>query len=1141
MNRCNVKQTYQMYNFYKQKTVLKKDCITKLLSPKIQKSLIVFGIILLAGINSLAQTITLAESNASLISVLDKIRNQCDYDYFITKELTEKAEPVTVNVKKRDLHLVLKEIFDEQPLSFSVKEKTIIVSDKGLSSPNKLPTSLNEVRGRVIDESGGALPGASVRVKNNLNIGTSTNGEGKFFLRIEEGAVLQISYAGYVSQDIEANGEKEIIVKLQPLNTELQEVVVVGYGSQKKASITGSVASIQAKELVKVKAPNVTHMLAGRLPGLRAVQRTSSPGEDNASVDIRGYGSMLVIVDGVQRSYAQLDPNDIESISILKDAAAAVYGFKGSNGVLIVTTKKGIKAAPKLEYTGFYGLQEVTRYPDLMNAFEYAALYNEATINVNPWNGVAPYTTEQLESYRNGSIGTNWWDEMVRKISPQSQHNLSVTGGTDKVTYYTSVGYMDQGGILKSGDWNFKRYNVRSNINVEVAKGLTADFKLAGRFDTRERPDQADELFARAQQAVPTFPIYANNNPDYWQVLGNLPNPIHTSYIDYNGYEDRIRREFNSSLTLNWKLPWVEGLQASALMAYDFRNSEWKSWRKDLTEYNYNTSADQYVPTAMRSKSWLDSKVNTYNRPNYQYSLNYNHTFASKHNVSGMLLYEMFNDRTTEVSGTKEFTLGLIPDLNYGDKENQTNSGFATETANAGLVGRFNYAYDSRYLMELTFRYDGSYKFRNDSRWGFFPGISAGWRISEEPFFKKLTTVMDNLKIRGSYAKVGDEGDFSAFQYLDGYNFSGSYVMGDQGLSLGLVSRGMANPWLTWYESKIMNFGFEASFMKGLLSTEFDWFRRNRSGLPATRQGVLPTTFGESMPQENLNSDTNTGFELSIGHRHNIGKLQYNVSANFSTTRISNSYIERAASNNMYDNWRNNSNERYKDIRWGREVIGQFTSYEDILNSAIQDNNGNKSLLPGDLKFQDFNGDGVIDNSDIQPLGHGSTPRMYYGLNLGANYMGFDLTVFLQGAAGHDIYISGDVLDPFIQQGLGNGFAIMTDRWHREDPTDPYSTWIPGTMPAARTTGLADNRSDNSWSLHTADYLRLKTLELGYTTPAIRTLGVSKIRVYANCNNLLTFTKRDGLMEYVDPESDQSRLRYYPQMKTFNFGVNITF
>lgn len=1028
-------------------------------------------------------------------------------------------------------------------VSFSLlSHADVYATTNTVKETRQAPSSEVKVEGVIKDAAGETIIGATIKVKETGK-GTISDIDGNFSIQAPANGTLVISYVGFNTIEEKINGRNFIDLVMKEDDKILDEVVVVGYGVQKKASITGSVAAIKSDELLDVKTPNVTNMLAGRLPGLRAAQRSGTPGDDAASVDIRGYGNMLVIVDGIERDYAQLDANDIESISILKDAAAAVYGFKGSNGVLLVTTKTGGKQKAKLEYNGYIGFQNVTRYPKMMGAYDYASLYNEAIMNVNPLNGIPAYTDEQLEMYRNGTLGTNWWDEMVKSASPQTSHNINIKGGSDKVTYYISGGLMSQEGILKSDDWNYKRYNVRSNLNIELTKGFNIDLKLAGRYDKRKQPDQAGELFRTAQMAVPTYSVYANNNPEYWQAMGDRPNPVHASYSNNAGYQNRSRREFNSSITFSWDIPWIDGLLAKAMIGYDYKNTEWKNWRKELAEYSFDAVNDEYIKKTIRDKASLESKIENYYKPTYQYSLNYNKTFATKHDVGAMLLFEMNNDKTTWLSGYKQYGIGLIPDLDYGDKTNQTTSGNTGETAHAGLVGRFNYAYSSKYLAELSFRYDGSYKFRRSDRWGFFPGVSLGWRISEEGFFKNQMPDIDNFKIRASYAKVGDEGDFSAYQYLSGYQYDGGYVMGSDGLNLGMSPRGMANPWLTWYESKIMNAGFEGSFKKGLISVEFDWFRRKRTGLPATRNGSLPTTFGESMPQENLNSDINTGFEFSLGHLHQLGDFKYSVSGNFSVVRIKNDYIERAASLNLYDNWRNNNNDRYKDVRWGKKAVGQFSSFEEILNAPIQDGNGNKSLLPGDLRFQDFNGDGIIDDNDVQPIGHGSTPRMYYGFNFGGEYKGFDLTVFFQGAAGHDIYLSGDILDPFIQQGLGNGLEIMTDRWHRENPQDPYSKWIEGTMPAARTTGFSDNRSDNSWSLHKADYLRLKTLEFGYTLPKTLTgkYSIDKVRVYMNCNNLLTFTSRKGLMKNVDPESDQNMLRYYPQVKTFNFGLNVTF
>lgn len=999
------------------------------------------------------------------------------------------------------------------------------------------------IKGTVKDANGEPIIGATVRIKGVSDKGTVSDIDGNFTLEAGLDDELSVSYIGYQTKIVRINNRATLNIVLTENSSTLSDIVVVGYGIQKKASVTGSVASITSDQLNEVKAPNVTNMLAGRLPGLRAVQRSGAPGDDAATVDIRGYGNMLVIVDGVERDYSQLDPNDIASISILKDAAAAVYGFKGSNGVLLVTTKQGKAQKVKIDYNGYFGLQSVTRYPKMMNAYEYATLYNEAVYNSNPWTASKVYSNSQLEKFRNGTSGTDWWSQTMRNSAPQTSHNLSLTGGTDRVNYYLSAGYLGQQGLLRSGDWNYRRYNVRSNISVNAAKGLKIDLQLAGLYDDREKPYNADNLFRSAQMAIPTYSVFANDNSDYWGAVGDMANPVHLSYSKYSGYDNRYRHEFNSSLSVTWDIPWISGLSAKAMMAYDYSNTEWKTWRRELVEYTYDSSNNTYTGSTVNT-AHLESKQENYNKPTYQISLNYNTTFLKRNKIGAMLLWEMYNDKDSWVSGDRDFSLGLIPELNYGNTTNQSATGNTSKTAHAGLVGKLNYDYDSRYLMEFDCRYDGTYKFQRGSRWGFFPGISVGWRMSEENFMKNAFPLLDNLKLRASYAKVGDEGDFSAFQYLEGYTSNGTYILGSGGVTTGMTSTGMANTWLTWYESKIMNLGFDFSYDKGLISLQFDWFRRHRTGLPATREGSLPTTFGESMPEENLNSDINTGYELVIGHKGNIGKFKYDLSANFSTTTIKYDHVETAASANKYENWRNNTNNRNENIQWGLKVIGQFTSYADILSSPIQDDNGNKTLLPGDLKFEDYNGDGIINDEDEQPIGRGTTPTKYYGLNINGEYSGFDMTVFLQGASGDNVFISGDILDTFIQQGLGNGLEIMTNRWHRADPTDPYSEWIPGIMPAARVSGSSYNRSSNSWSLHDASYIRLKTLELGYTLPAklIKTLPLERVRFFVNGYNLLTFTKdHSGLMKYIDPENSTSNLRYYPQMKTYNFGVNITF
>ena len=599
----------------------------------------------------------------------------------------------------------------------------------------------------------------------------------------------------------------------------------------------------------------------------------------------------------------------------------------------------------------------------------------------------------------------------------------------------------------------------------------------------------------------------------------------------------------------------MKGLSAKALFSYDYNNKYSRKWYKEYYEYTYDAVNDVYNASGSHTISELTTQNDNYFRPNGQISLNYKNTFG-KHDIGALVLWEFYNDRTDILKAYRQFTVGALDQIDAGDKTNMDNGGTARVSAHAGLVGRLNYAYDNKYLAELSFRYDGSYKFAPDNRWGFFPAVSLGWRVSEEAFFKEALPMVDNFKIRGSFGKVGDEGvtgytdkdeedgKYRAYQYLMGYRYpSGNYVLGTGGLTNGAKDRGMPNLALTWYESKTTNVGFEASVLSGLINVEFDYFVRKRSGLLTKRQLTLPTTFGQELPVENLNSDRNQGFEIVLGHRHKIGDFTYDVKGNFSTTRIYNEHVERAASANMYDDWRNNNNDRYKDIQWGKVCIGQFQSYEEILNSPIQDNNGNKSLMPGDLKFQDWNNDGIIEGKDDQPIGHGNTPRLYYGLNLYGEYKGFDLTLFFQGAAGHEVFTTGDFMAPFIQQGLGNGITLNLDRWHREDPSDMSSEWIPGYMPALRPTGFSANSGTNTWTRQKANYLRLKTIELGYTFPKkwMQRAGIENLRIYVNSFNTATITSREGIMKYMDPENKDGMFRYYPQMKTFNFGVNLTF
>lgn len=1087
-----------------------------------------------------AQSITLKKSDITVKQAMDELKNESGYSFVFSSVDIDTQKKISVWIENKNVEEAIKQILQGQEVSFEVKGKNIILK-KATASKKAQPEQKSKVTGVVLDAHGEPIIGANVVEKGTTN-GTITDLDGHYSLEVSSSrSILHISYIGYNTQDVSVAGKSELTTSLLEDSQTLEEVVVVGYGVQKRASITGSVASLQAKDIATVKTANVTNALAGKLPGLRAVQRSGAPGDDAASVDIRGFGNALVIVDGIERDFTQLDANDIESISILKDASAAVYGFKGANGVILVTTKKGELSKPKISYSGYVGFQTETRFPELFNSYEYASSYNEAQLNV----GVrAPYSQEELEKYKAGDDpnypDNNWWELMTRDFAPQMYHNLSVSGGAEKVKYYFSIGYTSQEGIWASKEENFRKYNVRSNIDAEITKGLTVALQLSGRLDTRDKPYDAGR-FHTYFKVHPNVPIYANNNPDYYQSIGDNVNPIQGLYSDEMGYDKRDRREFNGSVALNWAIPWVKGLTAKALLAYDYNNLFSKQWAKEYSAYEYDVVKDSYTKYSRKLLSELDSKAENSFSPTQQYSLSYQNSFGN-HDLGGLLLWEMKNYRQDWISAYRQFYISAIDQMDAGDNVNKNNKGNQKQYSHEGLVGRLNYAYASKYLAELSFRYDGSYKFAKGKRWGFFPAVSLGWRISEEAFFKEKLPFIENLKIRGSYGKIGDEGDFAAFQYLTGYKYpEGNYILGSGGVLNGVEDKGLPNLNLTWYESTTANIGFDAQALKGLVSVEFDYFERRRNGLLANRALTLPTSFGKSLPEENLNSDQTRGFEIVLGHRHTIGKVAYSINANFTTTRVLNRYVERAASGNMYENWRNNTNDRYKSMTWGYEATGQFQSFEEILNSPIQDENGNKSLLPGDIRYKDINGDGIISNLDEKPIGHGSDPSMYYGLNLTAEWNGFDFTAFFQGAAGHEIVSIETWTDPFIQKGLGNGVVFWLDRWHRENPEDMSSSWVPGYMPAIRPSGFALNDKTSSWSVLKQNYVRLKTIELGYSLPKslLKKIGVESVRIYVNSYNPLTITK-GRRMKYMDPENSDVYIKAYPPMKSYNFGINLT-
>jgi TonB-linked SusC/RagA family outer membrane protein len=1098
-----------------------------------------------------SQSVTLTAKDTPLEKVFAVIKKQTGYTFAYTNTLLRSAKPVTISIKDATVEKALDICFEDQPLNYTIVNKTVVVFKR---KEREMPMPAEHVfaspppvivTGKVINEKNEPIARASVTEKGTSN-GTTTKENGSFSLNVaNENSVLVFSFIGYVTQEIRVGKQVNFTVSLQPDSAAgLGEVVVVGYGTQRKATLTGAVSSITSKELKTTTNANVTNMLAGKLPGLRVVQRNSEPGNYSTDFDIRGFGNPLIIVDGVPRSnFNRLDPNEIESVSILKDASAAVYGVQAANGVILITTKRGKAGQVELNYSNAFGWSAIANSPDVMNAYEYATLVNEADLNSG--KTTPTYSNDDLQKYKDGTYpSTDWYRLVVRKYTPQMQHNLSASGGSEKIRYFLSLGYFDEQGIWKTGDLNYKRYNFRSNITAQITKNLEAEFLINGIMDTKKEPGEPTWIvFKSMWMQKPIIPVYANNNPDYLSSVADATHPLAITNAAISGYRNNTNKTLQASFALNYKVPFVDGLKARFMYSYDNMYSFTKQWKKRYALYDYDNAADIYIPTYAHNPStlseWFDEGIATV----LQASLNYEKRFHYDHHVNALLLIEKRKSYGNNFSGSREFSLDVVDQLFAGNALNQTiGSGAVNPIVMQGLVGRINYDYKGKYLVEGSFRNDGSSKFAEGHRWGFFPGVSAGWRISEENFFKGKVSFVKNLKLRASYGKLGDDAS-STFQYLAGYNYPGPQYILNNNVVSGLGFRGMANPNITWYTSRTANIGMDADLFSGRLHVEFDVFRKKREGLLATRNLSLPGTVGAGLPQENLNSDLREGFELLLSHNNHIGAFNYNVSGNASFTRGKTLYVERAESNNSYKNWRDNNSYRWDDTYWGYHVTGQFGSMEEIKNSPIQDDNGNRNLLPGDLKYEDFNNDGIIDDNDVKPIGRNSgTPQVNLGFSFSAQWKGFDVNLLLQGATKFTIsYLGSNQLVAPMPWGR-NGLAIFTDRWHRENMLDPNSAWVAGKYPSTRPSGAApwNYRNSDFW-LRDASYLRLKSVEIGYTIPSniLNKKGIKGLRVYTNGFNLFTLS---GLNSVVDPEHTNGTYGLeYPITRNYNFGINLTF
>ncbi|MGV8092582.1 MAG: TonB-dependent receptor [Mangrovibacterium sp.] len=1092
----------------------------------------------LLAIDSYSQktTISLDFRQSRLVQVLDEIENQSDFYFLFNEKLIDVNRKVDIQVEDQEITNILTRLFAGTNIEFQIIDRKIVLSpnNENFSFLLQQPKSML-VKGNVRDSSGNPLLGVTIVVKGTTQ-GTITGTDGDYSLANVPGdATLVFSFVGMRTLEIPVDRKTSVNIVLQEETVGLEEVVAVGYGVQKKENLTGAVASVNSEKLTLAPVASTSNTLAGRLPGLITLQSSGRPGYDQASLSIRGFGAALVIVDGVELGFNDIDPNQIESVSILKDGAAAIYGARAGNGVILITTKRGNDQKPTIRLNSSYTLQGVTAYSKAVNAGQYAELTNERYTN----QGLpAPYSAEQVQKYYDGTDpqypNTDWYKEAIRNWAPQQQHNLSVQGGSDKVRYYGFFGYAEQEYFWKKNGGNFEKYNLQSKIDAKITDNLTVQLDILSILGSRLSSSipQGAGSSSVWQMLWNTLPIYPATLPDPTKL--SFANPIGIGSVvcatDMNivGYSKAVDHDLKGAFMANYTFPYIKGLSAKAFVNYSQRYAYFKQFVKPFDFYTYDYSTDTYTLVgAYGTAASLSENRNQIRNMTGQLSINYENTFKNVHSVKVMALYEVidyWNDYLG--AGRDNFLTPAIEYMFGGASDKSKTSGSGTEMGRASYVGRLNYSYKDKYLLESTIRADASAQFPTEHRWGYFPSISLGWRLTQESFMQHVKA-FDNLKLRVSYGSSGQD-NVSNFAYLSGYALSGQWLIGSE-TQKGLVSTGLANPLLTWEKIKIYNIGVDFSLWKRRLFGEADAFYRDLSGIPATRILSLPNTFGASLPPENINSQNTRGFELNLGTSGKYRDFSYEVTGNLSWSRSKWDHFEEPVYTDPDQIRLSKLSGRWTDVQFGYVSDGLFTSQDEITNLGYTYSGGNSALGPGDIKYADVNDDHVLDWKDQVEIGKGTFPHWMTGLNINLKFKNFDLSSLFQGAFGYYSYVTLD------HGNLTYPVEVYNLRWTEANNTS--TALIP------RMGGASSNKAYSDYYYKNASYLRLKVLSAGYTVPKnfVSRLNLKELRFYFAGTNLLTLSKL--FKDYnVDPEAPTNNAAfYYPQQKTISLGVNISF
>lgn len=990
------------------------------------------------------------------------------------------------------------------------------------------------ISGKVVDSKGESIIGANVMEKGTTN-GTITDFDGNFSLKVSANSTIVISYIGYQSIEVSAAQIKaggQITLKE---DTELMdEVVVVGYGTQKKATLTGSVSSIGGDDLKKISTANLTNTLAGKTAGVIANTRSGEPGADDAEILIRGKGTLgntapLIVVDGIaDRSFGRLNAEDIESISVLKDASAAIYGARAANGVILVTTKRGKEGKIKVNYSGNVSISQPTRIPEMLDAYQYATYVNE--FDAAQGNALT-YPETALAKILDGSDqinypNTNWWNAVAKNWATNTEHSLSISGGNERFSFYTSAQYLYQDVIYRDSPQNYNQYQFTTNLDAKITKAIKFSMDILGRQTVNNRGVYSTEdLFG---YFLTTSPMSAPYYPNGMLRIGHdgITNNAVLMVSDLPGTDKSTNNTLNLKPRLRIDLDALTSglyLEGYAALDYTFNNGKTQNTPYDI--YSYDATTDEYInhrdaTGAVSASSWSsNSSTITLNA-----RIGYNRTFNDVHKIDAFVAYEQCKYNYNYLYGYRtNYISSALPDLDYGstNKDDQSNAGSSDETARQNWFGRINYGYKDKYLAEVTLRYDGSMNFAPGHRWGLFPGFSAGWVMSEEHFFEPLKNVVSFFKLKGSWGMMGND-NISAYQYLSMYGFSNAgYTFGkDPVFAQGVYETVTANPLVTWETAKTWNVGFSSQFLNGKFGLDFDYFQSRRSDILITRNASIPTYSGLSLPAENLGKVKNHGFEVIGTYRDHAGDFEWGVTGNVTYAKNEVVYMDEAIDT---PEWQRQTGHPI-DGGIYYQALGIYQTQDEIDSTPHL-----AGTKVGDLIYQDTNKDGNITWDDAVRRDKSATPKWIFGLTLNGAWKGLDVNAFFQGQADAEI---------LVQPTMNMATDFYEGRWSDSNTAEQNlaAKWPRAFMKESQVDGR-NSQSSTLW-LRDASFVRLKSLEIGYTFPSKWTtkLGIENLRVYANGNNLFTI---DGV-DIFDPEMT-SGIKGYPIQRTWTFGLNVTF